>query len=69
MRNINWTAKSLRAFKKLIRKNPQLRPQIEQTLRQLAEDPFHPSLRAKYEAILAKAPDVESEAYDKISAI
>ncbi|NUN65984.1 toxin-antitoxin system HicB family antitoxin [Pseudanabaena biceps] len=25
--------------------------------------------RAKYEAILAKVPDVESEAYDKISAI
>ena len=45
MRNINWTTKSLRAFKKLIRKNPQLRPQIEQTLRQLTEDPFHPSLR------------------------
>ena len=25
--------------------------------------------QAKYEAILAKVPDVESEAYDKISAI
>jgi addiction module RelE/StbE family toxin len=41
---IGWTPKSLRAFKRLIRKNPNLRPLIEQTLRQLAEDPFHPSL-------------------------
>jgi addiction module RelE/StbE family toxin len=41
---IAWTPKSLRAFKRLIRKNPNLRPLIEQTLRQLAEDPFHPSL-------------------------
>lgn len=40
---IGWTPKSLRAFKRLIRKNPNLRPLIEQTLRQLAEDPFHPS--------------------------
>ncbi len=41
---IGWTPKSLRAFKRLMRKNPNLRPIIEQTLRQLAEDPFHPSL-------------------------
>ncbi|MCM0591380.1 MAG: hypothetical protein HEQ35_20835 [Gloeotrichia echinulata IR180] len=41
---IGWTPKSLRAFKRLIRKNPNLRPLIEQTLRQLGEDPFHPSL-------------------------
>lgn len=41
---IGWTPKSLRAFKRLIRKNPNLRPLIEQTLRQLAADPFHPSL-------------------------
>ena len=45
MRNIDWTAKSQRAFKRLIRKSPQLRPLIEKTLRQLAEDPYHPSLR------------------------
>ena len=46
MRNIDWTPKSVRAFKRLIRKNPQLRPLIEKTLRQLTEDPFHPSLRS-----------------------
>jgi hypothetical protein len=31
LRNINWTAKSLRAFKKLIRKNPQLRPRLPES--------------------------------------
>jgi proteic killer suppression protein len=43
--NIGWTPKSLRSFKRLIRKDPNLRPLIEQTLLQLAEDPFYPSLR------------------------
>lgn len=41
---IGWTPKSLRAFKRLIRKSPNLRLPIERTLRQLYEDPFHPSL-------------------------
>lgn len=41
---IAWTPKSLRAFKRIIRKQPNFRPLIEQTLQQLAEDPFHPSL-------------------------
>ncbi len=41
---IGWTPKSLRAFKRLMRKNPNLRPLIEQILRQLVEDPFHASL-------------------------
>lgn len=44
MRKIDWTNKSLRAFKRLVRKNPQLKPSIEKALRQLADDPFHPSL-------------------------
>ncbi|MGD1698910.1 type II toxin-antitoxin system YafQ family toxin [Dapis sp. BLCC M229] len=42
---IAWSSKSLRSFKGLVRKNPQLRLLIEETLRQLADDPFHPSLR------------------------
>jgi addiction module RelE/StbE family toxin len=42
---IGWTPKSLSSFKRLIRKNPNLRLIIEQTLHQLGEDPFHPSLR------------------------
>ena len=42
---IAWTPKSIKAFKKIIRKNPQLKNLIEITLRQLVKDPFHPSLR------------------------
>jgi addiction module RelE/StbE family toxin len=45
LREIGWTPKSLRAFKRLIRKNPQLRPLIAKTLQKLAKDAFHPSLR------------------------
>jgi addiction module RelE/StbE family toxin len=45
MRQIGWTPKSLRAFKSLVKRNPNLRSAIEQTLIQLAEDPFHPALQ------------------------
>ncbi len=45
MRQIGWTPKSLRAFKRLVKRNPNLRFAIEQTLNQLSEDPFHPSLQ------------------------
>ena len=41
-----WTRLAFnRAFKRLVRQNPQLRSQIEQTFEQLIADPFHPSLR------------------------
>ena len=42
---IGWTPKSIRTFKKLVRKNPQLRPLIKATLELLSEDCFNPSLR------------------------
>jgi addiction module RelE/StbE family toxin len=45
MRQIGWTPKSLRAFKRLVKRNPELRSAIEQTLNQLSEDPFQPSLQ------------------------
>ncbi|MCL1464979.1 type II toxin-antitoxin system mRNA interferase toxin, RelE/StbE family [Argonema galeatum] len=45
MKKITWTPKSIRNFKSLVRRNQQLRPLIEEILRRLAEDPFHPSLR------------------------
>ncbi|MGV0025545.1 type II toxin-antitoxin system RelE/ParE family toxin [Phormidesmis priestleyi] len=45
MRQVAWSSKSLRAFKRMMRQNPQLRPMIEETLEQLAEDPFHPTLK------------------------
>ncbi len=45
MRQLAWSPKSLRAFKRMVRQNPQLRPLIEETLEQLVEDPFHPTLK------------------------
>ena len=35
----------MRAFKRLIRKNPQLRPLIAKTLKKLEDNHFNPSLR------------------------
>ena len=40
-----WTPKSIRAFKRLIRKNPQLRSSVAKTLSQLEKDCFDPSLK------------------------
>ena len=40
MRNLIWSPTFVRAFKRLIKKNPELRPQIEQVLQQIAEDPI-----------------------------
>jgi mRNA-degrading endonuclease YafQ of YafQ-DinJ toxin-antitoxin module len=40
-----WTPKFSREFKRLIRRNPQLRSSIEQTLHTLTENPFHPGLK------------------------
>lgn len=42
LKNINWTPKSLNSFRILIGSEEQ---QLEKTLRQLAEDPFHPNLK------------------------
>lgn len=36
----------MRAFKRIVRHQPGLQARVEYTLRQLAEDPFHPSLRS-----------------------
>ena len=36
----------MRAFKRIARHQPGLQVRVERTLRQLAEDPFHPSLRS-----------------------
>ena len=40
-----WSDGFKRSFKKLIKKNPQLKPQIFDVLRKLAEDPFTVSLK------------------------
>ena len=46
MKNLVWSPTFVRAFKRLVKKNPELRPQIEQVLQQIAEDSFQPSLRS-----------------------
>jgi addiction module RelE/StbE family toxin len=43
--NLVWSPAFIRAVKRLVRQNPSMRSQIEQTLQLLAEDPFHPKLR------------------------
>jgi addiction module RelE/StbE family toxin len=41
-----WSQGFKRSFKKLIKKNPQLKPRIFDVLQKLAEDPFTPSLKS-----------------------
>jgi mRNA-degrading endonuclease YafQ of YafQ-DinJ toxin-antitoxin module len=41
-----WSPAFTRAVKRRLRRQPDLRPLIEKTLRQLTEDPFHPSLHS-----------------------
>ena len=36
----------MRALKGTVRRHPELRPRVERTLQQLAEDPFHPTLHS-----------------------
>jgi addiction module RelE/StbE family toxin len=45
MRPLVWTPAFLRALRRRTRHQPELREAIRQTLRQLADDPFHPTLR------------------------
>jgi len=45
MRTLVWGSAFARAFKRATRRRPVLRTRTERALRQLAEDPFHPSLR------------------------
>lgn len=44
MKNLVWSPTFVRAFKRVVKKNPELRSQIEQVLQQIAEDPFQLSL-------------------------
>lgn len=44
MRNLVWSAGFVGKFKRLIKKNPQLRSQFEKVLQLLTEDPFDSSL-------------------------
>ena len=46
MRTLVWSSSFVRALKRKVGRQPGLRNRVEQTLRQLAEDPFHPSLHS-----------------------
>ncbi|MHC5856656.1 type II toxin-antitoxin system RelE/ParE family toxin [Nostoc sp.] len=46
MKNLVWSPTFVRAFKYVVKKNPELRSQIEQILQQIAKDPFQLSLRS-----------------------
>ncbi|WP_169157456.1 hypothetical protein [Brasilonema bromeliae] len=37
MKNLVWSSAFVRAFKRLVRQNPQLRSQVEETLKKLAD--------------------------------
>ncbi|MEA5571564.1 type II toxin-antitoxin system RelE/ParE family toxin [Calothrix sp. UHCC 0171] len=47
MKSLVWSAGFVRKFKRLIKKNLQLRIQVEKTLDLLIEDPFNSSLRTR----------------------
>ncbi|MBU1183178.1 MAG: type II toxin-antitoxin system mRNA interferase toxin, RelE/StbE family [Proteobacteria bacterium] len=44
MRSLTWSKTFIKAFRRTIRKHPNLGKDIEETLRLLAEDPFAPQL-------------------------
>jgi len=44
VKTLVWSTNFVRAVKKVIRRNPALKESVERALRQLAEDPSHPTL-------------------------
>lgn len=44
MRTVVWSTTFARAFWQAVRRQPELEARIEHTLKQLVEDPFHPTL-------------------------
>jgi len=46
VRTLVWSAAFVRAFKRAVRRQPELRARVECTLKQLAEDPFYRTLHS-----------------------
>ena len=46
MRTLVWSRSFVRAFKRAVRRQPDLRLKVERTLDRLVEDPFHPALHS-----------------------
>jgi mRNA interferase YafQ len=44
VKTLVWSMTFVRAFKRAVGQQPELRGQVERTLQQLAEDPFHSKL-------------------------
>jgi len=44
VRTVVWSSTFLRAFKRAVRRQPELQMRVERALQQLVEDPFHPVL-------------------------
>ncbi|BAY11857.1 type II toxin-antitoxin system RelE/ParE family toxin [Calothrix sp. NIES-2098] len=44
MKTLVWSPTFIRAFKSLVKDNPELRCQVEEVLQQMLEDPFQPIL-------------------------
>jgi addiction module RelE/StbE family toxin len=44
MKTLVWSTTFTRAFKRLARRDPELRDRAKRALEQLAQDPFHPTL-------------------------
>ena len=45
MTTVVWSRSFARVLRRKTQRNPQLRDKVGQTLRRLADDPYHPSLR------------------------
>lgn len=48
MKALIWTPAFKRAYKRLIRRRPDLKDKIENALKQLASDAYHPSLHTQF---------------------
>ncbi len=46
MTTLLWSSAFTQKLKRKVRRNPELRANVEQTLRRLAQDPFDPSLKS-----------------------
>ena len=46
MKSLVWSSGFTHAFRRAVRRRPGLRARIDCAIRQLAEDPFHPSLHS-----------------------
>jgi hypothetical protein len=51
-----WTPRSIRAFKRLVKRHPQLRLLVEQTLEQMVSDIYHPSLKTHVASNIVYCP-------------